>query len=84
MVLGSKQRRKPNRGQTDCGTLEMSISQWTYVHGTNQTLCGLEIGGAMIHKKYFELLEQQEQFLNRKNKKAISITVFMTVMNIRF
>lgn len=24
----------------------------------------------MIHQKYFELLEQQEQFLNRKNKKS--------------
>ena len=38
----------------------------------------------MVHKKYYELLENQEKLLSRKNKNLIFIMVSMTVMNTRF
>ena len=38
----------------------------------------------MVHKKYYELLKDQEKLLSRKNKKSDFITVSMTVMNIRY
>ena len=38
----------------------------------------------MVHKKYYELLENQEKLLSRKNKKSDFYNVSMTVMNTRF
>ena len=38
----------------------------------------------MVHKKYYELLENQEKLLAGKIKNLIFIMVSMTVMNTRF
>ncbi len=57
-------RRKPSPGETHRGALEMPLSQWAHVYGSDQEV------RAVIHKQYSVEQQKLEKLIARKNRKA--------------